>query len=70
MEKQMKGEKAEGQAGIVRIAVNGKYDILEVEISDHAELDRKELARNFKEAYSQAQGRMQKILMEKFKGMV
>lgn len=70
MEKQLKSESVEGQAGNVRIVINGKHDLLEVQIIEDSPLDRKDLARNFKEAYAQAQSKLQKILVQKFKGMM
>jgi len=72
MEKQLAAERIEGQSsnGLVKIVINGKHDILEVEISDREKYDKKEVAQSVKEAYAKAQASLQKILMEKFRGMI
>ena len=72
MEKQLVAERVNGNSanGLVKIVINGKHDILEVEISDREVYDKKELAQSFKEAFSKAQSELQKILVDKFKGMM
>lgn len=72
MEKQAKAETAEGQSsnGLVRVVLNGKFDLLEVQISDQPTYDKRELAQSFKEAYASAQSAIQKILMQKFQSMI
>ena len=72
MDKQLSAERVEGSSSgeLVRVVINGKHDILEVQIADREHYDKKELAEGFKQAYSQAQGKLQKILVEKFKGMM
>lgn len=72
MDKQLSAERVEGVSsdGLVRIVINGKHDILEVEIADSDHYEKKALAEGFKQAFSKAQASMQKILMEKFKGMM
>ncbi|HEX5429804.1 MAG TPA: YbaB/EbfC family nucleoid-associated protein [Patescibacteria group bacterium] len=72
MEKQLSAERVEGQSnnGLVRIVINGKHDLLEVQIADTPNYDRKTMAESFKEAHAKASGALQKILVEKFKGMI
>lgn len=72
MQKQLEAEKVEAISGneLVRIVMNGKHDLLEVQIADRESYDKKELASAFKEAYTQAQSKLQKILADKFKGMM
>jgi DNA-binding protein YbaB len=72
MEKQLSAERVEGSSSgdLVRIVINGKHDVLEVQIADREQYEKRELAEGFKQAYKQAQGKLQKILMEKFKGMM
>jgi DNA-binding protein YbaB len=72
MDKQLSSEKVEGSSSddLVRVVINGKHDILEVQIADRSTYDKRELAEGFKKAYAQAQSKLQKILVEKFKGMM
>ena len=72
MEKKLATEKIEGISsnGLVRIVMNGKHDLLEVQIADRENYDKKDLAESFKQAYSQAQSSLQKLLVEKFRGMI
>ncbi|MBX4204558.1 MAG: YbaB/EbfC family nucleoid-associated protein [Candidatus Doudnabacteria bacterium] len=72
MDKQLSSERVEAASSdeLVRIVINGKHDILEVQIADREHYDKKELAEGFKQAYSSAQSKLQKILMEKFKGLM
>lgn len=72
MEKQLVSERVEGASpnSLVKIVINGKHELLEVEIAAQDNYDRKELAEAFKQAFAQATGRLQKVLVEKFKGLV
>ncbi len=72
MDKLLSAERISGEAksGLVRLVVNGKHDLLEVQIDPNQELDRAALAQAFKDAYSDAQNKLQKVLMEKFKGLM
>ena len=72
MDKQLSAERVAGSSNgdLVRIVINGKHDILEVQIAERDNYDKRELAEAFKQAFAQAQKSLQKILMEKFKGMM
>ena len=72
MDKQLSSERVEASSSdeLVRIVINGKHDILEVQIAERENYDRRSLAEGFKQAYASAQGKLQKILVEKFKGMM
>jgi DNA-binding protein YbaB len=72
MEKKLVAEKVEATSasGLIRLVINGKNDLLEVQIAERDQYDRKELAQNFKEAHEKAQKSLQRILVDKFKGMV
>src|SRR4051812_27302331 len=55
MDKQLSAERVEGSSSndLVRIVINGKHDVLEVQIADQPTYDKKELAEGFKQAFSQ-----------------
>jgi DNA-binding protein YbaB len=72
MEKMLAAETVTGSSKdqSITIVITGKHDVQNVEISDTAILNREDLARAFKEAYSDAQSKLEKVLMQKFKGMM
>ena len=70
MEKLLASEKMTGNSkdGIVVLTMNGKHDLLDVQITN--DTSREGMQTNFKEAYADAQSKLQKVLMDKFKGMM
>jgi DNA-binding protein YbaB len=72
MERELASERVEAISSnnLVRIIINGKHDLLTVEILDQETYDKNELAQSFKEAFSKAQAKLQNILVQKFKGMI
>ncbi len=54
----------------VAVTLNGKQDILSVKIAEGIALKRESLETAFQQAYESAQKQLQKILAEKFKGMM
>jgi DNA-binding protein YbaB len=72
IEKQLVAEKIEGVSAdqLVKIVINGKHDLLEVELADSPAFDKKRMAEAFKEAFASANAKLERVLMDKFKGMV
>jgi DNA-binding protein YbaB len=72
MEKRLSAERVEGSSSnaLVRLVLSGKQDLLEVQIAERPAYDRKELAQAFRDAYGQAQNKLQKLLTEKFRDLI
>jgi DNA-binding protein YbaB len=52
------------------ITLNGNYELLKVDISPDVDLHQPEIAKNIKEAYDDASGKLKRLLAEKFQGMM
>jgi DNA-binding protein YbaB len=72
MQKQMATESVTGTSadGCILITLNGNQEMTGVKISEDANPTVPEMERSIMQAYNDAQGKMKKLMMEKFKGMM
>jgi len=70
LQKKLNEEKITASSGVVTITINGNHDLLNVEIDPNVTLSADLLAKDFKNAFSDAEKRLKSALAEKFKGMI
>ncbi|OGZ45945.1 MAG: hypothetical protein A3J54_03000 [Candidatus Ryanbacteria bacterium RIFCSPHIGHO2_02_FULL_45_13b] len=65
-------ERAVGSSkdGVIQITLSGSFDVVDVVVTDGAQLTKDVVQKDIKEAFTDAQQKVKGILMQKFKGMV
>ena len=70
LQKQMAQVISTGTSGLVTIKINGNQELVEVAITENGELDRPQLARDFKTAFTRAQDEVKKTMAARFKDLI
>ncbi len=69
MQSKLSAVQAAGKSsnGVVTITLNGHFDLVSVAVADNTQLNKAMMEKSIREAFSDAQGKIKKSLVENFK---